>query len=274
MLWTERTYAAAYKRAIRGRSAAAGEACVSVLAHESEQIIGQAYYSGTKESEKPTVRQLLNDGGLYSQRISLDALHLNPLTVNAIQGAGGHYIVGLKANQAQLYHYGIFLSLTGVATYERRDKALRGHARVEQRSYACFTISPTALACRWQAAGLVTLIQVVRNRQGLRGESPSEETSYFVSNSQPATQSQADELFDAIRKHWRIEAMHHRRDVTLSEDALRTGKQAVSRLMSSLRTLVVNLLRRTNCQNMAAQLDNFADKFPTLLQFMTQQKVL
>ncbi len=215
-----------------------------------------------------------NDEGFYSQQLTLDALHLNPLTVNAIEGAGGVYLIGLKANQAQLCHYGIFRSLAGVATYERRDKALRGHGRVEQRSYACFTISPLALAPRWQAAGLVTLIQVVRNRQGLRGESPSEETSYFVSNSQPATQSQADELFDAIRKHWRIEAMHHRRDVTLSEDALRTGKQAVSRLMSSLRTLVVNLLRRTNCKNMAAQLEDFADKFPTLLQFMTQQKVL
>ncbi len=43
-----------------------GEACVSVLAHESEEIIGQAYYNGDKESEKPTVRQLLNAGNLYN----------------------------------------------------------------------------------------------------------------------------------------------------------------------------------------------------------------
>jgi len=44
------------------------EACVSGLVRESEQIIGQAYYNGAKQSEKPTVRQLLNDGGLYSQK--------------------------------------------------------------------------------------------------------------------------------------------------------------------------------------------------------------
>lgn len=251
-----------------------GQACVSVLAHESEELIGPAYYSGTKESEKPTVRQLLNDEGLYSQPITLDAIHINPLTINGIEGAGGVYIIGLKANQAQLYRYGICRSLMGVAIYERSDKTIRGHGRVEQRRYACFTISPAALAPRWQAAGLVTLTQVIGKRQGLRGESASEETSYFVSNSEPANQCQADELFDAIRQHWRIEAMHHLRDVTFLEDALRTGKQAVSRLISSLRTLVINLLRRNESRNMSAQLEDFANRFPTLLQFMTQQKVL
>lgn len=164
-----------------------GEACVSVLAHESEQIVGQAYYNGAKESEKPTVRQLLNDGGLYCQKITLDALHLNPLTINAIEGADGVYIVGLKANQARLYRYCICRSVVASATYKRSDKAQRGHGRVEQRSYACFTITPTALAPRWQHAGLAILIRVVRNRQGLSDGPPTQEVSYFVSNSQPTS---------------------------------------------------------------------------------------
>ena len=68
--------------------------------------------------------------------------------------------------------------------------------------------------------------------------------------------------------------MHHQRDVTLAEDALRTGSQAISRLMSGLRTLTINLLRRGKPKNMAAQLDEFADKFHTLIRFMTQQLVL
>jgi len=68
--------------------------------------------------------------------------------------------------------------------------------------------------------------------------------------------------------------MHYVRDVTLAEDALRTGIQAVSRLMSSLRTLTINLLRRAKPKNMAAQLDTFADNFHSLIEFMTQQLVL
>ena len=52
-----------------------GEVCVSALVHDSQEIAGQLYYSGTKESECPTVRQLLNEAGLYDQKITLDALH-------------------------------------------------------------------------------------------------------------------------------------------------------------------------------------------------------
>ncbi len=68
--------------------------------------------------------------------------------------------------------------------------------------------------------------------------------------------------------------MHHKRDVSLGEDDLRTGKMEVSRLVSSLRTLVINLLGQMNLKNIVAQLEAFADKFPTLIQFLTQQMVL
>jgi hypothetical protein len=62
--------------------------------------------------------------------------------------------------------------------------------------------------------------------------------------------------------------------VTLAEDDLRTKSKTVSRLMSSLRTLVINLLNPIKPKNMAAQIDEFADNFNMLIQFMTQQLVL
>ena len=52
------------------------------------------------------------------------------------------------------------------------------------------------------------------------------------------------------------------------------GKAAVSRLVGSVRTLVINFLRRMNVKNMTAQLYTFVDKFPALIQFLTQQMVL
>lgn len=251
-----------------------GEACVSALAHDSQEIANQAYYNGTKESERPTVRQLLNETGLYNQKLTLDALHLIPLTLRAIHGADGVYVVGVKSNQAHLYRYCICSSLINKVAYERSDTAQRGHGRIDQRHYGCLSVSPLALAPRWKDAGISTLLRVKRIRQGLDGSGRTEEVSYFLSNAQPANQSEANELFDAIRQHWRIEVMHYRRDVTLREDALRTGSQAISRLMSSLRTLTLNLLRRIKPKNMAAQLDEFADRFHTLIQFMSQEMVL
>lgn len=251
-----------------------GEACVSLVAHATEQVVALAYYTGSKESERPTVRQLLAHTGLQTHKLSLDALHLIPLTVSAIHQAGGCYLVGLKTNQAQLYRCWVAHSTVRAADFAHLDPPQRGHGRLEQRSYGSFDMSRTHRATRWQQAGLCTLVRVLRIRQTLTGVELSREVSYFVSNIAVSDQSAADALFAAVRGHWRIETMHHRRDVTLAEDAFRSGQAAVSRLMSSLRTLILNVLRADQVKNMAAKLDEFADSFPALLQFMVLKRVL
>jgi hypothetical protein len=251
-----------------------GEACVSVVVQTTEAVIAQAYYSGRKESEKLVVRQLLADKGLASQQLSLDALHLSPLTINAIHASSGRYLVGVKANQAVLYGHCICRCLVDTPTYETRSDWDRGHGRLEQRHYQCFSLAKALFAPRWRAAGFQTLIWVKRSRQALAGGAITEEISYYLSNAPVLIPTDGAELCGAIRGHWRVETMHYRRDVVLSEDALRSGKSEVSRLVSSLRTLTMNLLHRLRPKNMAAQLDDFADNVPLLLQFMKLEAVL
>lgn len=234
--------------------------------------MAQTYYSGTKESERPTVATLIDTQHLTHQKITLDALHLIPETLKLIHAGTGQYVVGLKANQANLYRSCTLTDLFGTSDYERVDVSVKKHGRVEDRHYRSFTLAPSLVDVRWQKAGLCTLLCVVRNRTRLG--IVSEEVSYYVSNHRPVDQGQANELFDAIRGHWGVEAMHHKRDVILSEDDLRTGKAEVSRLLGSLRTLVINLLEGMNVKNMAAQIDLFADKFTTLIRFLTQQMIL
>ena len=181
-------------------------------------------------------------------------------------------MVGLKPNRAHLYRLCTVKDLFEVSDYERVDAKVQKHGRVEQRRYRSFTLGAGSVAVRWQKAGLCTLLCVVRSRA--KSGVLSEELSYYVSNQLVDNQAQADKLFDAIRGHWGVEVMHHKRDVSLSEDDLRTGKSAVSRLVGSLRTMVINLLEGVKVKNMAAQIDTFADKFTTLIQFLTQQMVL
>jgi predicted transposase YbfD/YdcC len=251
-----------------------GQACVSLVAHTTEAIAGQAYYNGHKESERPVVHQLLTETGRQNQKITLDALHLIPLTITTIHSAGGIYVVGLKANQQNLYRCWVGSSTVKVPGYERQDAPRRGHGRIDHRNYACFAMSTSYLAPRWQVSGMQTLIRVVRVRQQLGGVELSREVSYFVSNAVVGQQAQANELFDAVRQHWHIETMHHRRDVTLKEDSFRSSQPALSRLMSSLRTLILNLLRGDKIKNMVEKMEEFADKFPVLLQFMILKRVL
>jgi hypothetical protein len=249
-----------------------GEVVVSAVSHQHRQVIAQTYYCGTKESERPAIATLIETQGLTHQKFTLDALHLIPTTLKLIHAAKGQYVVGLKPNQPHLYRSCTVTDLFSVADYERVDAQAKQHGRVEQRRYRSFKLSASLVATRWQKAGLCTLLCVVRSRE--KSGVVSEEVGYYVSNQLPDNQAQADELFDAIRGHWGVEVMHHKRDVSLSEDDLRTGKVEVSRLLGSLRTLVINLLEGMNVKNMAAQIDTFADKFTTLIQFLTQQMVL
>jgi len=249
-----------------------GEACVWALAQDSGQVASQSYYNGSKESERPAVLQLLTESGLCSQKITLDALHLTPKVTGAIARAKGVYLIGLKSNQHHLHRYCFCKCLASTPAYERTDEPGRGHGRVDQRIYGCFSLTSGALASRWRKVGMRTCVKVTRIRKGLDGSPVSIKTCYYISNAHPATQ--AEELFDAIRRHWLVEVNHYYRDVTLAEDDLRTKSQTVSQIMSNLRTLVVNLLKRLKPKNMAAQIDGFADDFNTLIQFMTQQMVL
>jgi hypothetical protein len=249
-----------------------GDVVVSALDHQTHQVVAQTHYAGTKESERPAVASLIEIQGLAHHKLSLDALHLIPSTLAFIHGATGQYVVGLKPNQPKLYQSCTLIDLFETADYERVDDLKKKHGRVEQRHYRCFKLKASLIAARWQKAGLCTLLCVVGHRE--KSGVVSEELRYYVSNQVVSSQAQADELFDAIRGHWAVEVMHHKRDVTLSEDNLRSGKIEVNRLLSSFRTLVINLLEGMGVKNMAAQLDLFADKFTTLIQFLTQQMVL
>lgn len=173
-----------------------GEVIVSALDHQTHQVVAQSYYSGTKESERPTVAELIKDQDLAHQKLSLDALHLIPSTLQLIHTGRGQYVVGLKPNQAHLYQLCTLKDLFETADYERVDTKVKKHGRVEQRRYRSFTLASSWVATRWHKAGLCTLLCVVRSREKLG--IVTEEASYYVSNQRPDNQAQADELFDAI----------------------------------------------------------------------------
>jgi predicted transposase YbfD/YdcC len=76
---------------------------------------------------------------------------------------------------------------------------------------------------------------------------------YAVTNLS-AYQASPAHLADYIRGHWRIEALHHIRDVTYGEDAsqLRTG--TAPRAMAGLRNLAIGILRHHGAANIAKAL--------------------
>ena len=75
-----------------------GEAIVQAVSYKDRVVQSQDYCGGLKESEAPTVRNILKDNNLKRQKTSMDALHCKPNTLESINEPGGVYLVGLKEN--------------------------------------------------------------------------------------------------------------------------------------------------------------------------------
>jgi len=181
------------------------------------EVLGQSFYNGKKQSEKPCLRKLIEQTQARSQKITADALHLNPLMTTMVNQAGGVFIIGLKNNQKELYkdmkkccEY-----LSPVNQDVTHDK---GHGRVEKRSYFQYDIQEEYFDKRWNKTNFQSLFRVERQRFETRTGKESQEVDYYISN------GKKDNYFSAIRNHWSVEVPNHVRDVTLQEDKLRTKK--------------------------------------------------
>jgi len=237
-----------------------GEALVQVVRHKDRAIVCQDNYSGKKESEKVCLRSLLNQADLENQNITMDALHLSPLTTEPIEKSGGVFVVGLKDNQKELAE-DMAHSTNYLPIAKQARTVEKGHGRIEIRNYFQYDISGEYFDSRWKDSNFQTLIKVERTRIITKTNKESKQTAYYISNGNP----QQEEYFQAIREHWSVEVVNHVRDVTLQEDKLKTKKKPVTMMMAGLRTVVIKLLNFEKPKNMIAQLELFQDDFQALM---------
>lgn len=272
----EHNWLAADGKELRGSIASGctrGMSCVSVVEQQSQLPVAQSYYDGRKQSERPAIINLLTDNHLLSCKITLDALHLTPDLVTAIARQQGCYLIGLKSNQHRLLRSCIVRTMLSTAEFVRLDSVQHKHGRHQRREYRYYSLEGLALDKRWHKAGLRTLVEVKRTHFDALGKPMSETQSYYVSNAPVSCQTQANDLYEAIRGHWNVEVMHYRRDVILKEDAFRCLKKSVQQVMATVRTMALSLLSGQN-MSMNALIDLFRDKIKELFQFLSIKKVL
>jgi predicted transposase YbfD/YdcC len=75
--------------------------------------------------------------------------------------------------------------------------------------------------------------------------------------SAPQATAGASDLARITRDHWRVEAMHHVRDVTYNEDASRVRTGGTPRAMATLRNLAISLARLAGFKNIAQAIDHY-----------------
>lgn len=219
---SERAWFAADGKELRGSIKSGdkrGENLVQIVRHQDRAVICEAHYNGKKESEKICVRSLLKQAELEGKNITMDALHLCPLTTEPIEKAGGVFLIGLKQNQKELLE-DLSHSTNYLPIIKQARTIDKGHGRIEIRKYSQYDISAEYFDSRWDTSNFQTLIKVERTRQISLSGKESKETAYYISNGG----IQQQDYFQAIRLHWSVEVVNHVRDVTFQEDKLKTKK--------------------------------------------------
>jgi predicted transposase YbfD/YdcC len=229
-------------KTVRGAKDKAGRAphLVAALAHGVGAVLGQVAVDA-KSNEIPAVRELLKAfASLAGAVITIDAMHTQHDTAQFIIDERADYVMAVKANMPTLYRQ---LKKLPWAAVPAVSAVSTGHGRRARRTIKA------VLAPAWiEFEGAAQVAQL--RRTVTKKNKKTVEVVYLITSDRaagPAT------LAAWVRGHWEIEnKLHWVRDVTYQEDKslVRTGN--APRVMASLRSLAISLLRLDGHINIAA----------------------
>jgi predicted transposase YbfD/YdcC len=217
---------------------------VSAWASANGVVLGQRKVDG-ESNEITAVPELLDALEIAGCIVTLDAIHCQTETVEAIVGKGADYVLPVKENQPRLLEalQGLFDDPAEMrwveCDYHRTEN--RGHGRVETRE--CWSTSDPeyldyiATLAEWRGLQSIAMVQAERQL----GDQTTVTRRYFISS----LMSDAKLLLQAVRGHWGIEnKVHWVLDIAFREDDCRIRKGHGAENFAVLRHIALNLLRR------------------------------
>ena len=236
-------------RGARSRGSAGQNAphLVAAFDHTAGTVLGQLAVTA-KSNEIPAVRTLLGCFDLTGAVVSLDAMHTQTDTAQAITDAGGDYVLTIKNNQPGLYTACKKLPWAKVRSH---SAVTTGHGRRARRTIKVLTVPEWI---EFPGAAQVAQIRRTVTRAGRK----SVEVVYIITSADHLTAPPAT-LAAWVHNHWRIEnQVHWVRDVVFDEDRSQVRTGNAPQVMATIRNTAVNLLRLSGWTNIAAGLRHHA----------------
>jgi len=228
-------------KTVRGAKDKGGKAphLVAALAHGLGTFLGQVAVDA-KSNEIPAVRELLKAfADLASAVITLDALHAQHGTAQAILDRRADYVITVKANMPTLFRQLKALPWKDIRSV---SSVTTDHGRRARRTIKA-VLAPAWI--EFEGAAQVAQLRRTVTKNGKK----TVEVAYLITSSD----ADAATIASWVKGHWEIEnRLHWVRDVTYGEDKslVRTGN--APRVMASLRSLAISLLRLDGHDNIAA----------------------
>ena len=192
-------------------------------------------------NEIPAVPELLKLLELNDAIVTLDAIHCQVPTAQAIVDANADYILTVKNNQPTLYEFlhDQFIAAeeedSSVKTFNHATRDRR-RGRDERRHYTTMAIPDVPLLRRWPELKSITRAYRCVERSGKM----QEEVMFYLSSLPPKVKT----LAQHIRSHWSIEnSQHHILDVTFTEDSSRIRKGSGPEIAAAIRRMALDILQ-------------------------------
>ena len=242
---------------------------LSAYAVEQGRVLEQVAVAN-KENEIVAAPRVLKALDLQGAIMTGDALFAQRALIVQVVEAGGDYCWIVKHNQSTLYDdLKLLFSPVVIPTtpgwspipldFVTVEKVDKGHGRRELRR---LTVS-SMLADYADWPYLTQAFEVVRICW--EGNKVSREERYGITSA-PRADLSAARLLGVVRGHWMIEnGLHHRRDVTLGEDASQVRMGQAPHILASLNNAVCGLAAKAKMPNLAALQRSLAAAFDRLL---------
>lgn len=207
---------------------------ISVFCQKNGLVLYLTKIENKHKSELHQVQDIARFSGIQNKVFTLDALHCQKQTVQAIVEGGNDYLIAVKKNQPTLYKSleNLSESTSPISQDVTEDTS---HGRSISRKVSVFEL-PDEIKSLWSKSQ--RFIQV--ERSGNRGGKLYQETAYRLSSCQENAQIFAEN----IRGHWGIEnKLHWVKDVIFKEDKSRLHQFQPATNFSILSTIAINLFR-------------------------------
>ncbi|MGJ0182813.1 ISAs1 family transposase [Corynebacterium glyciniphilum] len=215
---------------------------LAALCHSTGTFLGGAQI-GTKSNEIPALRDLLDLFDLRDVVVTADALHCQRDTASHVLAAGGHYLFTVKSNQKALFTWAKSFTWANIPTNTVIDT---GHGRRITRGVKALQLdeSDTSFPGARQVVQVRrTRTQYVKNKQGVKHPQRSVEIVYLLC-SLNHIDAPVQKIAEWGQSHWHIEnRLHWVRDVIFDEDRCQIRTGAGPRVMATLRSMAISLLR-------------------------------
>jgi predicted transposase YbfD/YdcC len=185
--------------------------------------------------------------------VTADALHTQRAFCLDVIRFGGHYVWIVTKNHPTLWQdiQTFFTDLQAEADEWKHGHTWnKGHARVEERRIWTTTLLNPLFGRQWAGAAQVF---VIRRRITHRLKCP-QQIVYGITGLTPE-QAGPNRLLELERTHWHSEnRSHHRRDVTMGEDASQLRTSGAPLALAALNGTVLALIDWLHVSNLASQM--------------------